>query len=163
GRAASHRRGAPAHRGRTRMPRTRDGRLAAGARGGVARTRAGHAGGARRAPRSPSALLRSVLGGGRDPPACRSHPRSRPGWARALEPATAVWQTVNPGVLLVADSVVPSAIGAALQRPDTVVLALMRDASGLLLEDLSAAVEASARVIVIALDAGACDIGAAPA
>jgi len=52
---------------------------------------------------------------------------------------------------------------AALQRPDAVVLALMRDASGLLLEDLSAAVEASARVIVIALDAGARDIGAAHA
>jgi thiamine pyrophosphate-dependent acetolactate synthase large subunit-like protein len=83
--------------------------------------------------------------------------------ARALEPATQVWQTVNPGELLVADSVVPSAIGAALQRSDGVVLALTRGASDLLPEDLSAAVEASAHVIVIALDAGVRDIGAAHA
>ena len=84
-------------------------------------------------------------------------------FARALEPATALWQTVNPGELLVTDSVVPAAIGAALQRSDGVVLALTRGPSDLLPEDLSAAVEASAHVIVVALDAGARDIGAAHA
>jgi thiamine pyrophosphate-dependent acetolactate synthase large subunit-like protein len=84
-------------------------------------------------------------------------------FARALEPATAFWLTVNPGELVVADAVVPAAIGAALQRPDGVVVALVSGESDTRFAELPVAVDARARVIVIALDADASDVGAARA
>jgi acetolactate synthase-1/2/3 large subunit len=84
-------------------------------------------------------------------------------FARALEPATALWLTVNPGELVVADAVVPAAIGAALQRPDGVVVALVSGKSDTRFAELPVAVDARARVIVIALDADARDVDAARA
>jgi thiamine pyrophosphate-dependent acetolactate synthase large subunit-like protein len=81
-------------------------------------------------------------------------------FARDLEPATALWLTVNPGQLVVADAVVPAAIGAALQRPDGVVLALVSGESETQFAELPVAVDARARVIVIALDADARAVGA---
>jgi thiamine pyrophosphate-dependent acetolactate synthase large subunit-like protein len=82
-------------------------------------------------------------------------------FARNLEPATALWLTVNPGELMVADAVVPAAIGAALQRPDGVVLALVSRESETRFAELPVAVNTRARVIVIALDADARDVGPA--
>lgn len=84
-------------------------------------------------------------------------------FARALEPATALWLTVNPGELVVTDEVMSAAIGAALQRPDAVVLALVSEASEARLAELRVAVDARARVIVVAINANARAVGAARA
>jgi acetolactate synthase-1/2/3 large subunit len=82
---------------------------------------------------------------------------------RDLAPVTPLWLTVSPGELLVDDLVVPAAIGAALERPRSPVLAITRYSADTRLTDLSVAVEASARVIVIALDAARDDVVRAPA
>ena len=45
-------------------------------------------------------------------------------FARALAPAAALWQSVQPGDVLVEDDVVAASIAVALERPERVVLAL---------------------------------------
>ena len=70
-------------------------------------------------------------------------------FARDLAAASALWLAVNPGELLVEDAVVPAAIGAALERPDAAVLALVGHASETALAELPRAVDARARVIVV--------------
>jgi thiamine pyrophosphate-dependent acetolactate synthase large subunit-like protein len=84
-------------------------------------------------------------------------------FARAIEPATALWLTVNPEELIVANAMVPTAIGTALQRPDGAVLGLVSGASEMRFAELPVAVDARARVIVVTLDADARDVGAARA
>ena len=73
-------------------------------------------------------------------------------FAPDLAPASALWTAVNPGEVLVTEAVVPAALAVALQRPESAVLALTRDASAMQTPALAVAAEAGACVIVIGLD-----------
>jgi thiamine pyrophosphate-dependent acetolactate synthase large subunit-like protein len=80
-------------------------------------------------------------------------------FAPSIGPASALWAAVNPGEVFVTDAVVAAALGVALHRPESAVLALTGDISVMATADLSIAAEAHARVIVIAVDVASDAIG----
>ena len=83
-------------------------------------------------------------------------------FAGALEPATTLWLTVNPGELFVTDAVVAAALAFVLHRPDHAALVFTLGAT-LHAPDLAVAFEVEARVIVVGLDVREGDVPAMPA